>query len=608
MATNTNKRIQISELDFDNIKAALINFLQGQSEFSDFDFAGSGLNVLLDLLAFNTHYNALYANLAVNESFLDSASKRNSVVSRAKDLGYVGSSSHGAFATVDITVTNPTGNPDTLTLPQYSQFTATINGQSFNFWNIEAKIIQPVGGVYKFSGVKIFEGTPITNRITVVENQRYIIPNVDSDMDTLSVRVQENSASSLYQTYTHSDGLVQIDGTSLVYFLKEIDGQLFEVYFGDGALGAALNVGNVVNLTYLVTHKAAANGCKRFSFTGNIGGGTVTVTTVATADGGTELEDPDTIKFRAPLSWASQKRAVTTDDYKVILPALYSNVASVNVWGGEDAVPPVYGKVYLAVKPRFGDSLALSTKADIARLLQTENLVTITPVILDPDFVLLNPTVNFYYNPKATSLTGVQLGALVTQVIQQYNDTELDKFEAVFRLSRLQKLIDDADISILNNATDVVMQKDVVITTGVATSFQVDFGNPIWNPGSPEENALASTPFTVNGIDTAVQIDEDGAGNVRIYSIVNNNVRHYFQNIGTVNYTTGTVIFNNVFITSAGNSTISIFAKSSSNTLISNRNFIIKINEPSIVVNPIIDTIASGLAPSGTDFIYSNDR
>lgn len=607
MASDINKRITVSELDFFNIKAALVNFLQGQSEFSDFDFTGSGISTLLDLLAFNTHYNSVYANLAVNEMFLDSATKRSSVVSLAKELGYTPSSSHGAQAVININVTAPTGNPDTLTLPAFSVFTASVNGTSYNFYNLEAITIQPQGGNYNFTNVTIFEGTPITNKYTVVDGQRFIIPNLDSDMDTLSVRVQDTPSSATYTSYQRSDGLVEINGTSLVYFLKEIDGQLFEVYFGDGALGAALDIGNVVNLKYLVTHKEAANGAKLFAFSGNIGGGSVTLTTVSAAAGGTEIEEIDTIKFRAPLSWAAQKRAVTADDYKVILPLLFSDVDSVNVWGGEDNDPPVYGKVFLSIKPKFGDILSMTSKQEIVTLLETENVVTVEPEIIDPDFVQIVPTVNFYYNPKDTDLSANELATTVTNAIVDFNTQQLGKFEQVFRLSQLMKNIDNSNQAILNNVTLIKLQKDVIVETGLATSFEVNFGNPVWNPHCSGEDAVTSTPFFVNGIPTAVFMDEDGNGNIRIYSKVLNNQRQYFQNIGTIDYASGTLSFSNVFITSAVNSTISIFVVPSSTTIISNRNFIIEINEAAIVVNPIIDTIASGLSTSGTQFIHSND-
>jgi hypothetical protein len=346
-----NKKINITELDFDAIKVNLKEFLKGQSEFSDYDFEGSGLSVILDILAYNTHYNALYDNLAVNELFLDSAIKRNSVVSLAKSLGYTPRSAKCAIADVNVQLTTTSNGPAVIVIPALSPFSTTIDGTTFTFYNRSAISATGPSTVYQMNNIRLTEGEFLSFRFDVAEGNtsRFIIPNRNVDLETLRVRVQENSQSSEFNTFTSASSLVDADLTTRVYWVKEIDDGIYELVFGDGVIGQALQAGNVVNVEYFVSSLDGPNGARVFTYDGTlpIAGSVVTVNVVNPASGGDAPEDINSIKFNAPRMYAAQNRAVTTDDYKTILYNQFSEAKSVTVWGGEDNNPPVYGKTFI---------------------------------------------------------------------------------------------------------------------------------------------------------------------------------------------------------------------------------------------------------------------
>ena len=334
---NNNKRIQVSELDFDAIKSNLKTFLQGQTEFQDYDFEGSGLSVLLDVLAYNTHYNGIYTNLAVNECFLDSASKRASVVSLAKMLGYMPRSASCATATVTATVTSPTSSPSTVTIPAMQPFTTSIDNVSYTFYNRSAVTTALASGAYTFTGLVLTEGTPLQYKYTMAPGVRFIIPNANADLNTLTVSVQQTSSSDVYEVYTRADTITEITELSHVYFVKEIDDGLYEISFGNDNLGIALSNGNVVTLDYMVSSLEEPNSASSFTYGGvTLAGSSLSVTATAAASGGASSESIDEIKFNAPKYYAAQNRAVTPDDYKAIILKNFPEAQTISVWGGED--------------------------------------------------------------------------------------------------------------------------------------------------------------------------------------------------------------------------------------------------------------------------------
>ena len=606
-----NKKISVSELDFDQIKSNLKTFLQGQNEFSDYDFEGSGMSVLLDVLAYNTHYHSLYTNLAVNEMFLDSARKRSSVVSLAKMLGYLPRSSRAPTATVNITVSAPTGSPSSLTLPANSAFSSVVDTVTYTFYTTQATTIIPnASGAYIFPNVTLTQGTPLTYTYTVADGTRFIIPNSDIDISTLSVRVQETSGSSAYTSYTFANNITEVGPTTRAFFLKEIDDELFEVYFGDDIVGYKPAAGNIVLLNYFVTDKTAANGARVFTFDGTgIGGGTVSVNTVTAAQGGQDIEDIDSIRFNAPRNYSAQNLAVTAEDYKVILPQLFSNIDSINVWGGEDNNPPVYGKAFIAIKPLSGETLSNATKELIkTTILKGKNVVSIIPEVVDAQYLYIIPNVTIYYNPQQTNRTEELLKTLVRDTIINYNDTDLNRFDGMFRFSKMSRLIDASEESILSNITTIVLKRSFTPTFNTRTSYVISIDNPIYTEGVPE-GAVTSDAFTIDGSSETFFFEDDGVGNIRLYYFVGAGTKRYTNTtLGSVNYVTGRITLNDINITSATNNEITITIKPESNDVVSVRSQLALIAEEQIVVNAVVDKVASGETSGGSNYIFTSSR
>ena len=604
-----NKKIVVSELDFDLIKANLKTFLKGQSEFTDYDFEGSALSVLLDILAYNTHYNAIYTNLAVNEMFLDSARKRNSVVSLSKMLGYLPQSATAPSATVDVTVTAVTGSPSSLTLPAYSAFFSSVDGVQYSFYSRDAITVVPISGVYTFNDVVITEGKPLNFTYTAGAGVLYKIPNTNVDIDTLTVRVQETSGSAAYTSYTLAENIAEVGATTRAYFLKEIDDGLYEVYFGDGIVGYKPANGNIVSLDYFTTNKDAANGSRVFTYNGASLNGSVTVNTVSIADGGADAESIDSIKFNAPKNYSAQNRAVTADDYKVILPQVFANVESVNVWGGEDNNPPIYGKVFICIKPISGETLTNATKDSIKKtVLKGKNVVSIIPEIVDPQYLYIKLDTTVYYNPLATNNNEETIKTLVRQAISDYNAADLKKFDGMFRFSKLSRLIDTAEDSILSNISTLTLIRSITPSIGTSTSYVIRIENPIYSENVPE-NSVLSEGFIVDGTAETVYLDDDGVGNIRLFYYANASTKKYVNtNQGTVDYANGIITVNDINITYANNNKLTFTIKPQSNDVVSVRSQLVIIAEELMAVNAIADTVATGSSSGGTNYIFTSSR
>jgi hypothetical protein len=604
-----NKKIVVSELDFDLIKANLKTFLQGQSEFTDYDFEGSALSVLLDVLAYNTHYNAVYTNLAVNEMFLDSARKRNSVVSLSKMLGYLPQSVTAATAIVDVSVSGVTGSPSSLTLPAYSAFFSRVDGVQYNFYSKDAITVVPISGVYTFNDVVLTEGKPLNFTYTAGAGVLYKIPNTNVDIDTLTVRVQENPGSAAYTSYTLAENIAEVGAQTRAYFLKEIDDGLYEVYFGDGIVGYKPSNGNTVSLNYFTTNMDAANGARVFTYNGASLNGTVTVNTVSIADGGAEAESIDSIKFNAPKNYSAQNRAVTADDYKVIIPQVFANVESVNVWGGEDNNPPIYGKVFICIKPRSGETLTNATKDSIKNtVLKGKNVVSIIPEIVDPQYLYIKLDTTVYYNPLATNNNEETIKTLVRQVIADYNDSDLKKFDGMFRFSKLSRLIDASEDSILSNISTLTLIRSITPSIGTSTSYIIRIENPIYSENVPE-NSVLSEGFIVDGTAETVYLEDDGVGNIRLFYYANANTKKYVNtNQGTVDYINGIITINDINITYANNNKLTFTIKPQSNDVVSVRSQLVIIAEELLAVNAIADTVATGSSSGGTNYIFTPSR
>ena len=436
MASN---KLEVSELDFDDIKLNLKTFLQDQSEFQDYDFEGSGFAILLDLLAYNTHYLGFNANMLANEMYLDSADVRKNIVSLAKMLGYTPTSAKSPLANVDITINN--GSGATVTMAKGTVFTTTVDGTSYQFVTNAETTISPLEGVYKFSSVPIYEGTLVTFKYTVDSSdtdQKFLIPSVNADTSTLKVSVQNSSSDTTTNTYSKATSFTSLNDESKVYFLQESDDGKFEVYFGDGIVGNALSDGNIIILEYIITNKTEANGASAFTLSGTIGGfSDVSVSTVSNAQGGSEPQTKESIRFNAPLQYSAQDRAVTTSDYETKVLELYPNAQAVSAWGGEDEETPVYGTVKISIKAASGSTLTNATKLDLVTQLKKFNVASVTPEIVDPETTSVLLTSQVKFDSKATTKTSDTIKSNVLTTLTNFNSSNLQKFDSIFRYSKV---------------------------------------------------------------------------------------------------------------------------------------------------------------------------
>ena len=608
---NNNKRIQVSELDFDAIKSNLKTFLQGQTEFQDYDFEGSGLSVLLDVLAYNTHYNGIYTNLAVNECFLDSASKRASVVSLAKMLGYMPRSASCATATVTATVTSPTSSPSTVTIPAMQPFTTSIDNVSYTFYNRSAVTTALASGAYTFTGLVLTEGTPLQYKYTMAPGVRFIIPNANADLNTLTVSVQQTSSSDVYEVYTRADTITEITELSHVYFVKEIDDGLYEISFGNDNLGIALSNGNVVTLDYMVSSLEEPNSASSFTYGGvTLAGSSLSVTATAAASGGASSESIDEIKFNAPKYYAAQNRAVTPDDYKAIILKNFPEAQTISVWGGEDNNPPIYGKTYICIKPKEASKLTNLQKEFIKNnILDSRNIVSITPEIVDPEFFNIKVTSFVYYNPRATTKTAAQIETLVKESIMRYNDDDLERFDSVLRYSKLTKIIDETDPAIINNITRIMIRHPHEVTYNIATQYVLDLINPISQDGGKQGEVFASTGFYIPNSTELHFLDDDANGNIRLYYL-NTNFEKVIvtPDIGTINYDTGSVVVRSLTIRAIDGAFFEWQVKPESYDVVSALNQIVQIDPTLLTIEAIADDTINGDMQAGYNYQLNSIR
>lgn len=501
-------RLRITELDFDTIKTNLKAFLKQQSEFSDYDFDGSGLNVLLDILAYNTHYNAYYLNMVANEAFLDTAILRSSVVSHAKTFGYTPYSVRSPIATINFTANSVSATSSTLTIPAgFSFLSNQIDNKSYNFVVINDTTVTKANSQFLFEGLELYEGQLITYNFSYNElsnpKQVFVLPDANIDTTTIKVSVSPSSTNTSTTIYTRVDDVLDIAANSTVYFLQEGRTGQYEIYFGNDVIGKKLSDGSVVSVTYLVTNATAANKANNFVATGTLSDtlgetlSTFLITPVSAAAGGADRETVDEIKFSAPLQYATQNRLVTIKDYESYIKKNYPSIDSLSVWGGEDEEPPIYGKVLISLKPKENYYLSSAEKQRIIdEIITPKSIISVDAEIRDPDYlyILLNNQVK--YDPKKTTLTDVALSNSIRDAIISYKNTYLNKFKAIFAVSRLQDQIDNVDInSITGSETTVRLQKRVVPELNTNANYTVRFGVPIKR--GTLLNRLTSTEFEV---------------------------------------------------------------------------------------------------------------
>ena len=623
----TRKRLSVTEFDFDEVKDNLKIFMRNQTEFKDYDFEGSGLSALLDVLAYNTHYLGFNANMLANEMFLDSSQLRSSVVSHAKTLGYTSRSATAAKATIDVFLN--TSNP-TATMPAGTIFTASVGDTSYQFVTTQNITSVINGSTIEFAGVIIYEGSYVSTRYTVnTQNveQRFLINDDRADTTTLRVRVQNSLSDSTLTTYTLATDIAALTSTSNIYFLQEVEDGKYEIYFGDGVLGSSLEDSNIVIMDYVVTNKGAANGATTFVSAAAIDTvNSVNVRVVSPATGGSEPESIESIKYNAPLDFASQGRCVTTEDYKTYVRQLFANTQSVSVWGGEDGSfsnvtgasdIAEYGKIFISVKSITGLNLNETQKAQLVSDLSQYTVASLTPVIVDPSVLNLIISVNFKFDSNATTKNAGALESIVSSTITNYNNDYLKVFNSVFRHSQFTSLIDASDTSILNNVTTIALGSFYTPDTSGTYSFTVHFGNQLYHPhdahNSTSGGIIASTGFYIQDNTNEMFFDEDGSGNLRIYYLDSGARTYYDLLAGTVNYINGLISVNPIYITTVSNvddnvsTSIRITASPASVDIVSKRNQIIEIDLINTTITAGGDTIAVSSGGGSTNYVTTSN-
>ena len=597
MAVNLN----VTELDFDQIKDNIKNYLRAQDKYNDYDFEGSGMSILLDVLAYNTHYNAMAAHFALNEAFLDSAQIRGNVVSHAKLLGYTPRSASAATAYVNITVNNPIGTPvpPSITLPRGTKLISVIDGEEYGFVVVESITVlyDSVNNRFFFENVPIKQGTLKTMTYRIDEympNQKFEIPDEDVDLTTIRVRIKANDNSTQYDIYTPFTALTSVGGGTKVYFYQENSAAKYEIYFGDGIIGAKPRSDNIVELEYVYTSAEDANGARTFDIVSEIEGNSdITVVTVSASAGGSVRENIESIRFNSPLSYITQNRAVTADDYRAIIVKEYGDIDAISVWGGEDANPPDYGKVFIAIKPKTAETLTAAEKSFIVEnILKQKNVVSITPFMVDPEYTYIKLETFFKYNPNLTDRKKASLQSLVSNVVSEYNDTELKQFDGVFRFSKLLRNIDASDPAILNSYMRVYMFKVITPSNTMNNSYDLDFASPIYTTSS-DESVMESTSFLINGIvhffsDTKITGSTDRR--IYMYKIVDSIRTTVSLDAGRIYTTEGRVVINNFRPDTTD--PIQLTFIPNSNDLAPKRNQLLSIDMTQVTVNGDIDTIA----------------
>jgi len=611
MATN----LKVTELDFDDIKNNLKNFLRRQNEFNSYDFEGSGLNILLDVLAYNTHYNALNAHYSLNESFLDSAQIRGNVVTRAKLLGYIPRSDLSPRAVVNITVDLTSNVHDNvnfnnpLSLERGTKLRTVLpDGEEYKYLVLNKASVNSVGRKYIFDNVTLVEGELRELKYRVdndIENQKFQLSDVNADTSTLRVRVQSNENSNSFDIYTQFESLDNVDENSKVFYLQENPSGFYEIYFGDGVTGRKPTNNEIVTIDYIITNADESNGATTFSMVDSISGFTAdTPVTITASTGGVQKETTESIRFNAPLTFITQNRAVTSEDYASIIKKNFANVDSISTWGGEDNDPPDYGRVYIAIKPLLADTLTESEKSTISSsILKGKNIVSITPEIVDPEFTNLELDVFFKYNPNLTDRTDVDLESVVRDTITDYNFDNLNKFDGVFRYSQLTKAIDNADPSIINSTLRPRMFQTFIPTAGVNNSKTLNFAAPFFLSGESTKMILNTSAVTIGGINHFfgdMPIQGQSKRKVFLFKIVDGKNITVVPDAGEIDTEKGTVILNS--FTPDNNTAITVTLVPNSLDIAPKRNQLLSIVNNKVTITPQVDTIATGGSSGSIDY------
>lgn len=554
--------INLVGMDFDDIKQSLKTYLESQSEFSDYNFEGSGLSVLLDVLAYNSHYNSYIANMMINEMFLDSSVKKSSAISIAKHIGYTPRSVRGSIANINITVDDVSGNPSTLTIPKYTSFVTTIDGIQRTFYTTDSHTTERSGTEYVFTNINVKEGAYKEFQYVIYDttpNQKYEIPNENVDTTTLDVILQASATDNTAEIYSQTNDIVGLLSTSKVYFLEKNAFDKFEIYFGDNIVGKSPTYGNILLMKYIVSTGKDTNVSSKinqtFSASSVIGGSNnITVTTNSNSTGGSDLEDITSIKFYAPKFNSARNRVVTSVDYETLISSNYGDAESVSVWGGEENTPPAYGKVMVSLKPYEGFAISNAIKESIKNdILKSKQGLTIQVEFVDPVYFYVSIKCKVKYDINLTNKTSGLVKSETLTVIDNYFSTDLQKFDRDFNYSKLLENILDSNSAIKNVLISLKLQRRIIPILNSKNIFSGDtaifFRNPI-KPGK-----IQSSYFFINynneqllvklsDVPDSNPADVNGTGTIKMYSVKTNEI--IFGNIGSVNYSTGELSINEI--------------------------------------------------------------
>ena len=590
-----NSALSVANVDFAAIKGELKTYLESQSIFNDYNFAGSNLNVLLDVLAYNTFMQNFYLNQVASESFLDSAQLRDSIMSHAKTLNYMPKSQTSARASVDIEI-YPANTPGTITMPKATAFTTSVDSNSYTFTTDEGRTIQAdANGRYYANSVSIYEGEIVTELFqvnTANSDQRYVLSNPEIDTSSLTVKVSTSSSDTSNAEWKSSLTTIGVGGTSNVYYIVPAETGKYELQFGDGILGRSLIHGNIVEATYRKCNANTANEASAFTSSDDIQGhSNVVITTVSAASGGGFAESNNSIKFNAPKSLAIQDRTVTTDDYKTILKQEFNDIEAINVYGGEEASPPQFGKVMISIDLLNADGIPDSKKKTIEDFVSLRAPLGITPKVIDPAFLYVDVTSKVLYNPNITVKSDSEIETLVSAAVNTHSTDTINDFNSKLRLSKLSAAIDAADASILNSENTILLQKKFTPTLNISGSHTLEFVNEIYRelPDSsklfPDGSApVSSTTFTYGGL-TGCSLRDNGEGTLQIVQQESSVLNIVNNDIGTIDYTNGTVTVSNFLVSSFTGDAITVSATPVAKTLKSNKNIILSYNKtPSITI------------------------
>lgn len=623
--------VNFTNLDFDQIKASIRDYLRSNSNFTDYDFEGSNMSVIIDMLAYNTYISSYNANMVSNEVFIDSATLRENIVSLARNIGYIPSSRKAAKANISffIEVSNPLTKLVTLKSGTVCN-TSSFGRSSYVFSVLDDITVPVVNGIAFFDGIDVYEGSYLSTNFTVnkisteYNNQRFILENRGIDTRTLKVLVRDTQSSTTAKRFVNSNNILDVTSVSKVFFLQEIEDERYELIFGDGVFGEKLVENNYLEVSYLISNGKEGNGFSSFNFSGilvdnngiPVTGSISLVTTNLSSSGGSDIESVNSIRNFAPRAYASQNRAVTASDYETLIPKIYPETESVSAFGGEELNPPQFGKVFITIKPFFGNFLSNTIKDNIKAELRKYAVAGIVPEILDLKYLYLELNSNVYYDTNS-SLSADSIKTKVISNIEKYADSEeLNKYGARFKYSKYQKLIDDSDASITSNITRLQMRRDLKISQNQFAEYEICFRNQFHIKNTSGYN-IKSSGFKVSGISNTVYIsDTPNSNNLTgslflFYLDSDTNPVIVKRSIGTVDYVNGELLLNPIKIISSektdeGTPIIEISASPESNDVLGIQDLYLQIDTNKLEVNTIPDNIESGSDTSGSNYIISS--